>query len=232
MVYATMRDRGSRRGVAGWLTAISLRKNWYVNYHAEWLEQYGYAGLFITLVVGIVAWPTPEETALMFSGYLVYRGTFQWLPTCITGFLGCVCGITLSYVLGWTLGLRTVRHFGHWLRVDERKLERVRGWFDRAGKWLLPVSYFIPGVRHLVALVAGGSRLRWQVFALFAYGGAFVWSQTFIAIGYCFGPAWTVALRVLMRHRWAVTIAIAAILLLALLVRFGRRRSSSEGSES
>jgi len=48
--------------------------------------------------------PVPEETALAFSGYLVYRGTFRAFPACAAAFLGSVCGITLSYTLGRELG--------------------------------------------------------------------------------------------------------------------------------
>jgi membrane protein DedA with SNARE-associated domain len=197
-----------------------------MNVHTEWLTEYGYAGMFATWMLGIVAVPVPEETILTFSGFLVYNGTFRLLPACATGFLGSVCGITLSYTLGRSLGIRAVRRFGRRLHVDAEKLERVRRWFGRAGKWLLPVAYFIPGVRHFAALVAGTSRLELPVFAVFAYAGALVWSQSFIAIGYFFGPEWETALNSVDRHRWIALATFTAALLAPLAAKYRRRPST------
>ena len=54
------------------------------------------------------------------------------------------------------------------------------------GKWALIIGYFIPGVRHLTGYVAGGLRLPWRYFALFAYSGALLWVSLFIGAGYVF----------------------------------------------
>jgi membrane protein DedA with SNARE-associated domain len=190
-----------------------------MNAYTDWLAHYGYAGLFTVLALGIVVLPVPEETILALSGFLVYKGTLRLLPTCATGFLGCVCGITLSYTLGRSLGIRAVRRFGRRLHLNTEKLERVRRWFGRAGKWLLPVAYFIPGVRHFAALVAGTSRLELLVFAIFAYAGALLWSQSFIAIGYFSGSEWEKVLNSVGRHRWITFAIITAALLAGLAVR-------------
>lgn len=178
---------------------------------AEWVDQYGYAGLFVWLVLGILA-PLPDETVLLMTGYLVDRGTFRWLPASATAFMGSVCGITISYTLGRELGWRFVQRIGKFLHVHPAKLEHVRTWFEQRGKWLLPLGYFVPGVRHWIALVAGSSRMRWPVFATFAYAGALVWSQTFVVVGYALGAEWKSAMDVIVRNRWlAVGFAVAAL---------------------
>ena len=175
--------------------------------------------MFVGLMLGILGLPVPEEVLLTFSGYLVYKGTFALLPTCVVGFLGSVCGITVSYTLGRTLGFRLVRRFGHILHVSVENLERMRDWFARSGKWLLTVGYFIPGVRHLTAIVAGASRLEMPVFALFAYMGALLWSLTFISIGYFFGEQWHQILRSFAHHRLIGVAAIAVALLTVSVIR-------------
>jgi membrane protein DedA with SNARE-associated domain len=52
------------------------------------------------------------------------------------------------------------------------------------------IGYFIPGIRHLIALVAGSTAMDYRVFALFAYSGAIFWSALFIGAGYSFGEGW------------------------------------------
>ena len=66
-------------------------------------------------------------------------------------------------------------------------MDDVTRWFYRFGLWLLSVGYFILGVRHFTALVAGMSQLSLRRFAAFAYPGAAVWVATFLTLGYRFG---------------------------------------------
>ena len=40
----------------------------------EWVSHYGYGGLFVLLVLGIVGLPIPDETLLVVCGYLVSKG--------------------------------------------------------------------------------------------------------------------------------------------------------------
>jgi membrane protein DedA with SNARE-associated domain len=53
-------------------------------------------------------------------------------------------------------------------------------------------GYFLPGVRHLTAYVAGTSQFSFAVFALFAYTGALLWPVTFLSVGYIAGEEWQV----------------------------------------
>jgi membrane protein DedA with SNARE-associated domain len=191
---------------------------------AQWITQYGYVGVFLGLVLGIVGLPIPDETLLTLSGYLAYKGTFALFPTCSVAFLGSACGITVSYALGRVLGLRLDGRLGRFLHLTPKSLDRVHRWFARGGKWLLLVGYFIPGVRHLTAIVAGTSRLDVPVFALFAYTGALLWSLTFIFIGYCFGGEWNQILQGIAHHRLLCIAVISVVIIAVLAIRFGRHR--------
>ena len=189
----------------------------------EWVTQYGYLGIFSLLVAGIIGLPIPDETMLAFAGYLVFRQVLHPAPTVSAAFLGSVCGITASYTLGRTAGIGLVGKYGPYLRLTAARIDRVHQWYERIGRWTLLIGYFIPGVRHLFAVVAGTSRLRFRVFATFAYTGALVWSLTFISLGYFFGRH---AADVLDRiHGDVMLLAMSALglLLLFLLVRWLRR---------
>jgi membrane protein DedA with SNARE-associated domain len=179
-----------------------------------WLSHYGYAGLFGLLMLGIVGLPVPDETLLVFSGYLISKGHLHPLLTFLAGFGGSVCGISLSYTIGRTLGHPFVLRYGKYFRVTEARLARVHSWFHRIGEWLLMVGYFVPGVRHFTALVAGMSELEYRTFALFAYSGAVIWVSTFLAVGYFVGENWKAAIALVQRYTLlfaAVVIAAAAL---------------------
>ena len=55
----------------------------------------------------------------------------------------------------------------------------------------LIIGYFIPGIRHLAAYVAGSSKLPLPIFATFASLGAILWTGSFVTIGYMLGDEWT-----------------------------------------
>jgi membrane protein DedA with SNARE-associated domain len=157
----------------------------------HWIDLYGYAVLFFGLVFGVVGLPVPDESMLALFGYLVSTGRFNFVLTYVIASFGSLTGITLSYWIGRWGGYRLIHRFGPRFHLTEERLQRVHGWFDRIGKWTLTIGYFIPGVRHFTALIAGASELRYPVFAAFAYSGGLIWSLTFITIGYYLGETWS-----------------------------------------
>jgi membrane protein DedA with SNARE-associated domain len=190
---------------------------------SDWVTRYGYLGIFSLLVAGIVGLPVPDETILAFAGFLVYRGILHLAPTIAAALMGTLCGITVSYTLGRTAGLGLLRRYGRYLHLTQARIDRVHQWFERVGRWTLLIGYFIPGVRHLTALVAGASRLRFRAFALFAYTGGLIWSLTFISVGFFFGQHWKSVLDRIQTHVDDVIMIALGLLLVYLLARRLRR---------
>jgi membrane protein DedA with SNARE-associated domain len=92
----------------------------------HWIAHYGYLALFGLLRLGIVGLPVPGETLLTFAGYLIFRGKFALLPTLAAAFFGSVCGMSLSYGLGRTLGRALVERLGHRLHLPPEGWTRWR----------------------------------------------------------------------------------------------------------
>jgi membrane protein DedA with SNARE-associated domain len=158
--------------------------------HLHLIQTYGYLGIFSALVLGILGLPVPDETILAFVGYLVFKGYFHPVPALLTAFLGSICGITVSYAVGRTLGLPLLARYGKYLHVTPERLAQAHQWFEKYGKWSLFGGYFLPGVRHLTALSAGISGLEYRHFAPFAYSGGLLWVATFLTLGYVVGDEW------------------------------------------
>ncbi len=179
----------------------------------DWVSHYEYLMIFFLLTLGIVGFPVPDETLLTFVGYLSFKGNLHIVPSIFAAALGSLCGITLSYVLGRTGGVSLINRYGHSFHMGEDRISRIRDWFDRMGKWALLIGYFIPGVRHLTAFVAGTYRIRYSTFALVAYTGGFLWSCSFIFAGYFGGREWN-QLRGRVHEAFLLASAILAILIL------------------
>ena len=195
----------------------------------QWVATYGYVAIFGLLVLGIVGLPVPDEFLLTGCGYLIYRGDLHALPTFLSALAGSMCGITCSYIIGRTIGWKFLHsRFGRWLHIRDEYIHRVHDWFNRIGHWALMIGYFIPGVRHFTAIVAGTSELEYHGFAAFAYSGALVWVSTFLFLGYHFGSRWEQMLGV-VEHNLKLASFVAAVLIVAYAVYvFLRRRRYSK----
>ncbi|MDD2904048.1 MAG: DedA family protein [Syntrophales bacterium] len=192
------------------------------------LSTYGYVGIFASLMAGIIGLPFPDETILMFAGYLIFKGYLQPLPTFASAFLGACCGITVSFLLGRSAGAYLLSRYGSRLHLDPERLDRVHIWFQRRGKWTLFFGYFIMGVRHLTALVAGSSRLQLRIFALFAYSGVLFWTLTFLGVGYFLGEQLPSVSRQL-RQYWLIGsgLMVLAVAVFFIFQHFRHRRLAS-----
>jgi len=191
----------------------------------RWATEYGYTGIFLLLTLGIVGAPIPDEGVLAFAGYLVYEGKLRLFPTVAAAFLGSVCGISLSYGLGRTIGTYLIKKFGPAVQITGDKVTHVQTWFERVGKWGLLFGYYLPGVRHLIAFGAGVSKLQLSVFALFAYTGGFIWSVTFISAGYYLGREWTLVFgKVRPNLMIGSAVTVALFLLYIFVQQYWRKR--------
>ena len=181
----------------------------------HWITHYGYFGIFALLALGIVGLPIPDEMLLIFIGYSIYRSRLHPVPAVLSAFLGTACGITLSYTLGRGFGGFVIPHWHRFQNKGSETLKRVQDWFRRAGRWALVFGYYVPGVRHLTAYVAGTSGVRFLGFAAFAYAGALLWSLTFVSLGYFLGEKWQ---RVEVMHSLHIFWGIAAAAILVYFV--------------
>jgi membrane protein DedA with SNARE-associated domain len=183
-----------------------------------YVTDYGYTAIFVLLMMGVIGLPVPDESVLALAGLLVDKGQLSLLPTAAVAFLGSICGITISYGVGWATGVHLLQRYGNAVHITPDKLLKVHRWFTRHGPWVLPVGYFVPGVRHVTALVAGSTKLAYPDFALFAYAGGLVWSFTFVMIGYVLGEEWRMVIEESILYRTQLVIAVAAASVFAYLV--------------
>jgi len=155
-----------------------------------WVAAHGYGALFLLMALGVVGLPIPDETILVFAGYLIGRGTLHPAGAFFAALAGAWTGISGSYLLGRTLGVGVVHRYGKYIHFTEARLAQVHRWFDRIGHWMLVVGYYIAGVRHFTAVVAGMSKLEFPTFMAYAWTGGALWVATFLTLGYFLGENW------------------------------------------
>jgi len=193
----------------------------------QWVEANGYYALFAALMLGIVGLPIPDETILVFVGALLARGKFNPLLMWLTAWCGAMSGISLSYFIGRTAGLGFIHKFGKYLHVTQERLDKVHVWYGKMGPWILVIGYYIAGVRHFSAMVAGTSGLSYPYFAVFAYAGAALWVSVFLGLGYLLGDNWEAAAHMAHEYLLYASIAIGSVVVLYFGIRWWLRRRAA-----
>jgi membrane protein DedA with SNARE-associated domain len=186
------------------------------------LTHYSYFGIVIVLIGGIVGLPLPDEIVLTYVGYNVYQGKILYALALLSAVIGALTGITISYFLGVKLGAPFLKKFGPKINITEEKIERTQALFNKFGPFLLFIGYFIPGVRHITAYLAGISRLEFRTFALYAYAGGLLWIFTFITLGRELGENWRKVEQYI--HQYGVYIFLFILVLFFFAFLYVRRR--------
>lgn len=164
--------------------------------------------------MGILGIPVPDETILTFIGYLISQNKLAFLPSLISAFIGSAIGTSISFLIGNKYGYQIILKHKKFFHIDENKIIKTQKWFNTLGKWLLMFGYFVPGFRHLTALIAGSSKVKFSLFAKYAFAGALVWSTTFLIIGINVGKQWQSLIFYVHQN------IILAFLLIALIIVF------------
>jgi len=100
----------------------------------------------------------------------------------------------------------------------------VQRFFHRSGRWLLMFGYFLPGIRHFSALIAGAANVEFTFFARFAYVGGTIWSMSFLSLGWYLGDRWEPLADEMHSRLWLLVALLAAATALIIVARMVRRR--------
>jgi membrane protein DedA with SNARE-associated domain len=189
-----------------------------------WIAAHGLPALFVLLMVGVFGLPVPDEALLTFAGVLAGQGRLPFAATWAVAATGAMCGITVSFLVGRTGGRVVVARYGAWLHITPERVVQIERWMEHSGRWVLAFGYFVPGVRHVTAIVAGFSGVPPRIFASAAYLGAALWSLTFITLGWYVGERWEEVLHIVNRHLVTGAAVIIAVAALAGVTQYVRSR--------
>ena len=105
------------------------------------------------------------------------------------GTLGAMIGAIINYGLSVWLGRIVIYKFadsrlGHLCLLSGEKIQRAEEYFREKGNVSTFVGRFIPGIRQLISIPAGLSRMHFGAFLWWTFLGAFIWNCILAILGY------------------------------------------------
>ena len=189
---------------------------------ADVLTALGDVGVGVLVFVEVLIPPIPSEVILPFAGYLSQSGELHlgWLVFWST--LASWIGALLLYGLGRAIGMeRAVRFLAATRLVSRSDLDRGVHWFARSGGWTVLVGRMVPGVRSLISIPAGASRMGLVRFSVYTIVGSGLWNAMLIGVGAALGTQHE-KLESYLGYLDYVVYAAIAVALIVLVLRRGR----------
>ncbi len=160
---------------------------------SEFLTGHLYEGVFVAAIVETIIPPIPTLAVFPTAGFLASQegfSLFSVIPMIILGALGATIGTTAIYLIALKLGRRILLRYLRFLKISEKKLERVEIWFEKYGDKAVFLGRMIPVMREMISVPAGLLGMKFPKFILYTFAGSLVWSTATILAGYYFGESW------------------------------------------
>lgn len=192
---------------------------------ARAIEQLGEWGVGAFTLAETVVPPIPSEVILPLAGYLAKQGSLNLMLVFVTSTLGAYLGALFLYWLGAKLGLeRSIRGLSRLPLVDREDFERAAGWFRRHGRSSIFFGRLLPGIRSLISLPAGASRMPMGTFSLFTLAGSGLWNGALIGLGYLLGTQYQLIEQYSKFLNYAVYAALGVAVIALVVRRFKRAK--------
>ncbi len=148
-----------------------------------------YALLAVTAIIESLFPPAPADVIVAFGSFLAARRDAPIVPT--------VGSIVLGSTIGAWIVYRIARRFGaEWLHAQLRRVGaegaelRLEALYGRYGLAALFVSRFLPGLRAVVAPMAGAARVPLGRFLAVVTVASGIWYGIIGALAYRAGENW------------------------------------------
>lgn len=160
----------------------------------DFMEQFGYFGIFLMLTFENIFPPIPSEVILPFGGFMTTTTSLTIPGVIIAATAGSLLGAVILYYIYRLLDVsrleKLVERWGYLIRVTKKDIHKADAWFDKYGYWTVLFCRMVPLVRSLISIPAGMSGMKFGVFMIFTTIGTLGWNLLLVLIGAALGESW------------------------------------------
>ena len=167
-------------------------ENWYAN-------NMNYLSITLLMTVESSFIPFPSEIVIPPAAYVAGKEDstlhatdsypINVLLIVLFGTIGAMLGAIINYLLAMWLGRPIIYAFadskvGHLCLLSSEKVKKAEDYFNDHGKVSTFVGRLIPGIRQLISIPAGLSKMNFGQFLLYTFLGASIWNVILALLGY------------------------------------------------
>ncbi|MBI4850372.1 MAG: DedA family protein [Acidobacteria bacterium] len=164
--------------------AIEAHKHLSLQEIARLIEKYGYVVIFSLVMLGNMGVPVPEESPVILAGYASQKGWLDYKIAFLVCLTSAIVGDNIGYMIGRKGGRPLLLRYGRYVGLNEEKLARLEGFFDRYGDKTVFIARFVAGLRWAAGPLSGAAKMPFLRFLFFNATGALVWVFIMTQLGY------------------------------------------------
>ena len=177
------------------------------------IEQYGYLGMFLGMVLEAVIIIIPSEAILATGGILASKKIFSFWLAFLVGLLGSVFCAIVIYFMGYLGGKPFIKKYGKYFFMKEEDIEKSDSWFNKYGLFAALIGRNFPIVRTLISLPVGIMRLSFVKFLIYTIIGSIPWTFIFVYVGYALGSNWVIVNQYISKLKTPIKILIILLII-------------------
>jgi membrane protein DedA with SNARE-associated domain len=164
----------------------------------DWyMSNINYVTITVLMAVESSFIPLPSELILPPAAYLATKGELNLSLIILFSTIGCVIGALFNYVLSFYLGRKIIYALAdsRWARIffiNRQKVEHAEQYFLKNGNSSTFIGRLLPGIRHLISIPAGLSKMNLKKFILFTAIGSALWNSILTLMSYFLIDKWDV----------------------------------------
>ncbi|MBR7055150.1 MAG: DedA family protein [Prevotella sp.] len=160
-----------------------------MNWISALLGNLTYPTIFLLMLLESTVVPVPSELVVSPAAYHAAGGNLNVWLVILFATLGADVGASINYVAGYFLGRPIIYKFansrlGHLCLLNQEKVEKSEKYFYDHGVAATLTGRLIPGIRHLISIPAGLSKMPYWKFLLYTTIGAGAWHSILAALGW------------------------------------------------
>jgi membrane protein DedA with SNARE-associated domain len=148
------------------------------------MARHGYALTFVLLFAEAIGLPFPAAIALVAAGAAVASHTLLGPGVLLAAMAALLIGDVAQFWLGRYTGWALLGFLCRLSVNPETCILRSAESFYKRGKLTLVIAKFIPGINTMAAPLAGSMKMRFGQFLRLDMAGAFLYSATYLMLGY------------------------------------------------
>lgn len=190
------------------------------------VDHYGYAGLFVALVLGNAGAPIGAEIVLPAAGALAATGHLSsvWIVIAVA-LAGELAGGSLGYAIGRYGGLPLIERYGKYIHITHDRVVVVHRFFERWGTFAIFICRFVPFIRGVAPIAAGIAEMRLWPFYVWTFFGSLIMCAALVLLGGALGAHLDAVVPLLHRGAYFVLGAVIVAAVAGFFIVQARRRT-------
>ena len=192
------------------------------------MNQFGYLGVFLLILIENVFPPIPSEVILLFGGFMTTYTQLNVFGMVIVSTLGSIFGAIVLYLIGKIFNRERLKKmisgkFGKITHLKNEDIDKAEDWFIAKGHKSVFFCRFVPIVRSLISIPAGMSEMPMGKFLIYTASGSVIWNLVLIVAGSIVGENWTDILAVFDTYSNVVLVLLVIVCVAALYMFYKKR---------